>query len=61
MLAHRHLKKGTNESALAILSDLKSSPTPGIIAIVVEEKPETPVTEGVEVAAEDAEEEEDDG
>ena len=58
MLAHRHLKKGTDESALAVLPDLKSSPTPDIIAMVVDE-PETPAAEGADVVAEDAEEEED--
>ena len=59
-MAHRHLKKGTDESALDILPDLKTSPTPEIIAMVVEEEPETPVTEEAEVAVEDAADEDGD-
>ena len=54
LLAHRHLKKGTNESALAVLPDLKASLTPDIIAMVVD-APETPAAEGADVAADDAE------
>ena len=54
-MAHWHLKKGTYESALAVLPDLKSSPTPEIRAMVVDE-PETPAAEGADVVAEDAEE-----
>ena len=56
LLAHRHLKKGTDESALAVLPDLKTSPTPDLIAMVVDAV-ETPAAEGVDDAADDAEEE----
>ena len=56
LLAHRHLKKGTDESALAVLPDLKSSPVPDIIAMVVD-APETPSADGVDLTVEDDEEE----
>ena len=59
LLAHRHLKKGTDESALAVLPDLKTSPTPDLIAMVVDVV-ETPTTEGADATAGDAEEEEED-